>query len=47
MRYAIVIEKSLGNYSAYVPDLPGQMKHRPIRRITPLGVDEAVGLHGD
>ncbi len=23
MRYAIVIEKASGNYSAYVPDLPG------------------------
>ena len=23
MRYAIVIEKTNGNYSAYVPDLPG------------------------
>lgn len=23
MRYAIVIEKGEGNYSAYVPDLPG------------------------
>jgi predicted RNase H-like HicB family nuclease len=23
MRYAIVIEKAPGNYSAYVPDLPG------------------------
>lgn len=23
MRYAIVIEKVAGNYSAYVPDLPG------------------------
>ena len=23
MRYAIVIEKSDGNYSSYVPDLPG------------------------
>jgi predicted RNase H-like HicB family nuclease len=23
MRYAIVIEKAAGNYSAYVPDLPG------------------------
>lgn len=23
MRYAIVIEQSEGNYSAYVPDLPG------------------------
>ena len=23
MRFAIVIEKAAGNYSAYVPDLPG------------------------
>jgi predicted RNase H-like HicB family nuclease len=23
MRYAIVIERASGNYSAYVPDLPG------------------------
>jgi predicted RNase H-like HicB family nuclease len=23
MRYAIIIEKADGNYSAYVPDLPG------------------------
>ena len=23
MRYAIIIEKAKGNYSAYVPDLPG------------------------
>ena len=23
MRYAVVIEKTDGNYSAYVPDLPG------------------------
>ncbi|KAM3113162.1 type II toxin-antitoxin system HicB family antitoxin [Phormidesmis sp. 146-33] len=23
MRYAIVIEKAEGNYSAYIPDLPG------------------------
>ena len=23
MRYAVVIEKGCGNYSAYVPDLPG------------------------
>jgi predicted RNase H-like HicB family nuclease len=22
-RYAVVIEKAAGNYSAYVPDLPG------------------------
>ena len=23
MRYAVVIEKAVGNYSGYVPDLPG------------------------
>ena len=23
MRYAVVIEKANGNYSAYIPDLPG------------------------
>jgi predicted RNase H-like HicB family nuclease len=23
MRYAVVIEQAVGNYSAYVPDLPG------------------------
>jgi hypothetical protein len=23
MRYAVVIEQAIGNYSAYVPDLPG------------------------
>jgi len=23
MRYAVVIERATGNYSAYVPDLPG------------------------
>ena len=23
MRYAVVIEKAVGNFSAYVPDLPG------------------------
>ena len=25
MRFAIVIEKAEGNYSAYVPDLPGRV----------------------
>ena len=28
MRYAIVIEKAEGNYSAYVPDLPGLRRDR-------------------
>ncbi len=29
MRYAIVIEKAQGNYSAYVPDLPGCVAAAP------------------
>ena len=28
MRYAVVIEKADGNYSAYVPDLPGRCHGR-------------------
>ncbi len=29
MRYAVVIEKADGNYSAYVPDLPGCVATAP------------------
>lgn len=29
MRYAVVIEKAYGNYSAYVPDLPGCVATAP------------------
>lgn len=35
MRYAIVIEKAAGNFSAYVPDLPGCVA-------TGFSVDEAI-----
>lgn len=45
MRYAIVIEKSEGNYSAYVPDLPGCVA----TAVTVAGVEreirEAIVFH--
>ena len=31
MRYAVVIEKGERNYSAYVPDLPGQGLRQGLR----------------
>ena len=40
MRYAIVIEKANGNYSAYVPDLPGCVA-------TGATVEEVEGEIGD
>ena len=30
MRYAVVIEKAEGNYSAYIPDLPGCVREHLI-----------------
>ena len=37
MRYGVVIEKANGNYSAYVPDLPGCIATGAIR--------EAIRFH--
>ena len=39
MRYAIVIEKAEGNYSAYVPDLPDVS--RPATRLSQLRLKSA------
>jgi predicted RNase H-like HicB family nuclease len=39
MRYAVVIEKADGNYSAYVPDLPGCVATGP----TVAAVEEEIG----
>ena len=47
MRYAVVIEKANGNYSAYVPDLPGcvatgetvEAVEREIRAATSRGLE--------
>ena len=47
MRYAIVIEKADGNYSAYVPDLPGCVATG--REVTEVEVQirEAIIFHLD
>ena len=45
MRYAVVIEKAQGNYSAYVPDLPGCIATgETVAEVQQL-IREAVELH--
>ena len=45
MRYAIVIEKADGNYSAYVPDLPGCVAAADTVEETDQLIREAVEIH--
>ena len=45
MRYAIVIEKAEGNYSAYVPDLPGCVATGKNKREVGRNIREAISLH--
>jgi predicted RNase H-like HicB family nuclease len=45
MRYAIVIEKASGNYSAYVPDLPGCVTTGRTIEEVKRNMQEAVELH--
>jgi predicted RNase H-like HicB family nuclease len=45
MRYAIVIEKAEGNYSAYVPDLPGCVATAPSVEATEAEIREAIRFH--
>ena len=45
MRYAIVIEKAEGNYSAYVPDLPGCVATGPTVASVEAELSEAIRLH--
>ncbi len=45
MRYAIVIEKSDSNYSAYVPDLPGCITTGKTVEETVRNIREAVSGH--
>jgi predicted RNase H-like HicB family nuclease len=45
MRYAIVIEKADGNYSAYVPDLPGCVATGATVAETSLQIRDAIMLH--
>jgi predicted RNase H-like HicB family nuclease len=45
MRYAIVIEKAPGNYSAYVPDLPGCVATGLTVEETEKEIREAIRFH--
>jgi predicted RNase H-like HicB family nuclease len=47
MRYAVVIEKAEGNYSAYVPDLPGCVATGVTREETENAIREAIRFHLD
>jgi len=45
MRYAIVIEKAGGNYSAYVPDLPGCVATGVTVAEIEAEIREAIAFH--
>ena len=45
MRYAIVIEKAEGNYSAYVPDLPGCIATGNTVTEVESEIREAISFH--
>jgi len=47
MRYAIVIEKAEGNYSAYVPDLPGCVATGGTVAEAESEIREAIAFHLD
>ena len=52
MRYAVVIEKAEGNYSAYVPDLPGWVATGETVAAVESEIRQAIrfhieGLHAD
>ncbi|MBK8561387.1 type II toxin-antitoxin system HicB family antitoxin [Candidatus Amarobacter glycogenicus] len=45
MRYAVVTEKAPGNYSAYVPDLPGCVAVGYSLAEVELAIREAIRFH--
>ncbi len=47
MRYAIVIEKAEGNYSAYVPDLPGCVAAGSSIKAVEQEIRDAIRFHID
>ncbi len=47
MRYAIVIEKANGNYSAYVPDLPGCVATGDSVAAVEIEIRNAIRFHID
>jgi len=44
-RYAVVIEKADGNYSAYVPDLPGCAATGPTVEAIEAEIRDAIRFH--
>ena len=47
MRYAIVIEAADGNFSAYVPDLPGCIATGDSVKAAEVSIREAIEFHLD
>ncbi|MBE2241154.1 MAG: type II toxin-antitoxin system HicB family antitoxin [Burkholderiaceae bacterium] len=45
MRYAIVIERAEGNYSAYVPDLPGCVATGATLAEVEAEIRDAIAFH--
>lgn len=45
MRYAVVIERAGGNYSAYVPDLPGCVATGDTIAAAEAEIREAIRFH--
>ena len=45
MRYLVVIEKAEGNYSAYVPDLPGCIAVGDTADECETSIQEAIEFH--
>ncbi len=45
MKYAVVIEKAEGNYSAYVPDLPGCVATGATIQEVESEIREAIAFH--
>lgn len=47
MRYAVVIEKAEGNFSAYVPDLPGCIATGESPERTEINIRDTIRFHLD
>ena len=47
MKYAVVFERALNNYAAYVPDLPGCVATGATREDVERRIREAVAFHLD
>lgn len=45
MRYSVIIEKAEGNYSAYVPDLPGCVSVGDTIEEVKQNIQEAIAFH--